>query len=107
MIDQDSPHELCGKPYELRTTLPGHIPLIDKAQVGLVNQGRTLQRVVRALSSQLPVRKPAELCIDQRHQLAEGTLIASGPVKEELSDPAIGGFVHIVAQPADRATRNG
>jgi hypothetical protein len=107
MIDQDPPHELCGKSYELRTTLPGHIPLIDEAQVGLVNQGRALQRVVRALSTQLPVCKPAQLCINQRHQLAEGTLIARGPVEEELSDPAIGEFVHIVAQPADRATRNG
>ena len=70
-----------------------------------MNQGGALQRVVRAFGAQLSVGEPAQLRVDQRHQLAKGTLVAGRPVEEELSYPVIGGFVHIVAQPADRATR--
>jgi hypothetical protein len=107
VIDQDPPHELRGESDELRTALPGNVPLIDQPQVSLMNQGRTLQGVICPLGAQLPVGKPAELAINERHQLAERTLVAGGPVDEQLCYPAVRGFIHIVAKPAfTRATRN-
>jgi hypothetical protein len=82
VIDQDSSHELRGKSDELRTTLPGNVPLIDQPQVGFVYQGCALQGVILTLTAQLSVGQPAQLSVDQRHQLAERALVARGPVEK-------------------------
>jgi len=57
------------------------VPLLDllhvhQADVGLMDQGRRLQRLARLFLSELRGRQPPQLVIDQRQQLFGGVRIA-------------------------------
>ena len=54
LVDQDSPHGLCGRPKEMPATLPMLCLLdIHKFQIRFVHQRRRLQRLTWFLVGQL------------------------------------------------------
>jgi hypothetical protein len=48
----------------------------DQAQVGLVDEGRGLERLPRRFMSQLVRRQPAQFLVDQRQELRGGLRVA-------------------------------
>src|SRR5262249_43969210 len=71
------PHRLSRSSEEMAAAFPVPDLLhIDQPQVGLVDQGRGLERLARLLLSQPLDREPAQLVVDQRQQLLRGVRIA-------------------------------
>jgi len=69
VLDQHPAHRLGGGHVEMRSVLPGDLLGADETEVGLVDQGGRLQRVVTPLLRHLlPGRRP-ELIVDQRQEL--------------------------------------
>ena len=68
VIDQDAAHQLGRHREEVRTVLPHGAPLIDETEIGLVHEGRRLQRVVRALAPKAQGGAPPQLAVDGGHQ---------------------------------------
>jgi hypothetical protein len=61
----------CRRGEEVSPALPPPIRIdADQSQIGLVHQGRGLERLTRRLAGQLPSGQPAQLVVDQRKQLA-------------------------------------
>jgi len=58
--------------------------LIDEAEVGFINQARSLERMVRPFALDVTVSQPTQLFIDQRHQLIECCSITVAPGDEQL-----------------------
>jgi hypothetical protein len=86
MVDEDPAHHRRGEPEEVRAIAPGEPLLSGQAQVGLVDEGRRLQRVPLALAAQLRRGEPLELAVDQREELLVGRGFASPPGLQELGD---------------------
>jgi hypothetical protein len=82
VIDENSAHHLRRDAKEMRAALPIDVPLVDKPQVYLVNQGRWLQGVVGALFPKLPRRNAAEFRVHEGQQLVEGSLAPATPITE-------------------------
>ena len=70
----------------------------DQPEVGLVDQGRGLERLPRLLLGQLLRGQPAELVIDQRQQLLGGLGIA---LLDRREDPCH--FIHRRRRPGPSA----
>src|SRR5262245_47228394 len=64
VVDQDAPHDLRRHTKEVRAILPIDLALVDEPDVRLMDQGRRLQGVVRALVPQLAGGHPAKLRVD-------------------------------------------
>jgi hypothetical protein len=63
--------------------------LADQSQVGLVDQGRRLQRVAGTLASEIAAGDLVEFGVDEREQLVERSLIPMCPlVKEQRHVPS-------------------
>jgi hypothetical protein len=58
--------------------LPFDLPLVHKLHVGLVNERRWLQCVVRPLATKIAACEPAQLSIDVRQYLIYNILVAVG-----------------------------
>jgi len=86
----------CGESDELRAALPVDVPLVDEAQVRLVDQRRALEGVIRALAAQLPVGETSQLPVYQGHELGERTLVAGRPGDQQLRHPRVTRFVHVL-----------
>jgi hypothetical protein len=80
VVDEDTPHHLCGDREEVAPAVEVHLALIDEAQVGLVHQRGGLEGVVGTLVPQLPCRDPAELQVDEGQELVACGRIAAAPV---------------------------
>jgi hypothetical protein len=65
VINQDVAHQLCGESEELSAILPVQITLIDEAEIGFVDDSRSLQGVIRALSAHVVMSQTVQLLIDQ------------------------------------------
>jgi hypothetical protein len=88
VIDQDSPHELCGDTKEVRPILPVDAALVDEPDVHLMHKGRWLQGVVGTLVPKLARGHPAELRIHKRQQFIERSPVAAIPIAEQRRDVA-------------------
>ena len=69
MLYEDAPHGLGRGDVEVGPILPGHFMRPDQANIGFMNQGRCLERVLRALAGHLFLSGLAELFIDLRQEL--------------------------------------
>ena len=68
MVDENAAHGLRGHTEEVGSVLPRNPTLIHEPQVGLVDQCRSLERVIGALSSQVAAGEAPQLRVDEGHQ---------------------------------------
>src|SRR5262249_16711657 len=67
---------------------------IHETHERLVDQCRALDRVIRALAAQMPLREVAQLLIDEGGQLPERLLIAAAPLHQQLRYRSITAIAH-------------
>jgi hypothetical protein len=71
LVDQHPPHHLRRDPQEVQAVLPVHPPLVEQAQIDLVDQAGRLQREMGGLVAQQQPRQPAQLLVDDGDQPIE------------------------------------
>jgi hypothetical protein len=83
VVDQHLPHEVSRDPNEMRAIV--YVPrlLSNEAQIGLVDERGTLQRVTRTLAPQIMSGEPVQLIVDERNQRRECSGIAGSPASEK------------------------
>src|SRR5262249_37921269 len=96
VIDENATHELRSEPDELRAALPADVTLADQTHVRLVHERGALERVVGALAAQLPLREPAQLAVNQWHELGERALVPRGPGDQQFGHALVTRFVHVL-----------
>jgi hypothetical protein len=86
MVDQNMTHHLCGNAKEVCPILPVNVPLIDESKISLVDEGRCLQGMVRALGPHVVMGEPAQLFVHQREKFIQRGLVAAAPIQKELGN---------------------
>lgn len=81
MIDQNIAHELGGDGEEMHAVIPVNRIVVDEPQVSFVHQGGAFESVLIALSRNAP-GQPAQLVVDQRHQLFACRAVAVVPSQQ-------------------------
>jgi DnaK suppressor protein len=69
---------------KVRPILPAYIFLIHHPQIGFMDQGSALERMVGAFAAQITLGQPMQLVIDKGHQSLQRLTIAITPVFEKL-----------------------
>src|ERR1700761_8271015 len=64
VVDEHSPHHMCGETNEMFTAIPLHV-LLDEAQIGLIDQGGWLQCVVGPLTPHVGVGNTMQLGVHE------------------------------------------
>ena len=85
MIDENATHQPRSDRKEVCAILPMHVSLIDKPQVCLVNQSRSLHRVpllIAPFTLHVLVGQPVQFFINQRRQTVERCLVPIAPIQE-------------------------
>jgi hypothetical protein len=67
----------------VRAVLPLNAALVDESEVGFVDEGRRLERVVDTLGSKVAIRHPLELSVDGVDELVERLLVPIAPAFEK------------------------
>jgi hypothetical protein len=78
-IHQDSAHELCGHRKKVSPVLPSDIFPADQPNVGFVDQGSRLQRMIWPLSCHVSAGQAVKLSVHSRGELFESLLVSFGP----------------------------
>ena len=76
VIAQDVARHCGCKRKEVRAALDARQRLVHKIDIGLVNQGRGVERMIAAPPPTLPMGQPVKLLVDEREELVEGGLVA-------------------------------
>jgi hypothetical protein len=64
--------------------------LADKPEIGLVDESRGLESVVRALTAHVGVGEPMKLAVDEGKELLESRFVPLAPIREELRNFTLG-----------------
>src|SRR6202043_2609587 len=64
MVDEDLPHHPGRDAEEVRAVFPAHVWLPDQPQIGLMNEGGGLQRVIPSFAPHVRARSTTELSMD-------------------------------------------
>jgi hypothetical protein len=83
VVDQDTPHQLCGDAQELLPIFPTNFSLIRQAKISLMHQGSSLQGVIAALPPQVARRQTPQFRVEQHDQLGRGLVIADTEFTQE------------------------
>ena len=67
VINQYVAHQLGSESEELSAVLPVQIILVHEAEIGFIDDSRSLQRVIRALPAHVVMCQPMQLLMDQGH----------------------------------------
>jgi hypothetical protein len=70
---------MFGYAEELRPVLPRRPLLIDQSQVGLVDEGRRLQRVIAPFTAEVGRGALVEILVKQRHELVSRASVSCAP----------------------------
>ncbi len=77
VLDEDAAHGLGRRGEEVAPAVPGpHRVRIHQPQIGLVDQGRGLERLARLLVREPQGCQLPQLVVDQRQQLLGGPRVA-------------------------------
>ena len=92
-FDEDPAHRFSRSGKEVAAAIPRFPRLLirltgHQTQVGLMNQGRGLQRLAGLLLSQILGCEFTQLVVDQRQQLLRGLRIALFDGEEDAKPPA-------------------
>jgi hypothetical protein len=93
LVHEDAAHRAGGQAEEVGPVLDPGAPLVDQAQVGLVDEGRRGDQAARPLPPELAVRQAVERLVDERHQLVERLPAPLAPGDEQSGD-VLGGLRH-------------
>jgi hypothetical protein len=85
MVYKNSPHDLRRDAEKVCSAFPLH-SLVDKAEVSLMNEGRTLQRVTRPFTFHVAPSEAPKLLIKQRREQLGCVFVTAAPVSQESSD---------------------
>lgn len=85
--------ETRGHRVEVTPALPVHVG-VDQALECLVHESRRLQGMIAPLAAHAARRDPAQLRIDDRHDLGEGLVVSGAPLGEKTRNGA--GFRHAI-----------
>src|SRR5438874_911206 len=77
-------HYLSGKSKEMGPILQIGLLAINQVQVGLIDQGRTLESVARVLTQQVPMCQTTELTVNMSKQLLLRRLVSVPPSHQQL-----------------------
>jgi hypothetical protein len=83
MINQNLPHQMRGDSHKVSPVLEWNSTLFLEPKKGLMDECRTLQRMVGALSSHIVMREPAKLFINQGQRGAQRIVISRMPLPQE------------------------
>jgi hypothetical protein len=86
VVDEDLAHGAGGDAEEMRAVLPVDRAAADELEVGLVDEGRGLERVPRALVPEIGAGAAAQLVVHEREERVERTRVSGAPPPEELRD---------------------
>lgn len=86
MIYEYAAHGLRCHGVEVGPVLPTHSFMIDQSKIGLIDQGRGLERVAESLAAHVIASQPSHFFVNQRNQLVERSPIPLAPLDEELSN---------------------
>lgn len=96
VIDQHATHHAGGDRQEVSAALPIDPLLIDQPQVGFVNQGGRLQRVVTPFAPQAGRRPGPEIPMHEREQVVPRLNVAASPGLQQEGPGAGVGTRHVV-----------
>jgi hypothetical protein len=82
VVHQDLAHKARSHSEEMRTVLPAWAALVNEAQVRLVDERAWPQHVGHSFSAEMAGSKPAELSVDDRHELSESLLVTVRPFSQ-------------------------
>ena len=85
-FDENLPHRVCRDTQEVGPILWRELPGAHQAQPGFVDQSRGLQRLSRALASDLVPSDPSQLVVHKRHQCRQRALVAGTSRLNQLRD---------------------
>src|SRR5262249_9132226 len=86
-LDKDAAHGFRCRGEEVVAATPVlTATFTDQAQVGLVDQGRRLQRLSRGFVAQAVARQPGQLLVDEREELRRGLRVAGLDGIQQNSD---------------------
>jgi hypothetical protein len=75
-----------GNGEKVCAVLPVDAARVNEAKIRLIDQCGCLQRVSGALAAHALAGQPAQLLVNERHELFERRLIAAPPLEEKLCD---------------------
>jgi eukaryotic-like serine/threonine-protein kinase len=76
VIDENPPHQTGSHTKEVSAVAPPELPLIDEADVSLVDERGWLQRMFGAFATQLRACDTSEMVVDRRYELTKGVLFS-------------------------------
>jgi hypothetical protein len=76
MVHQDAPHRLGREREEVRAVAQADAGRVHQPDVRLVDQGRRLERVVRALAAEVLLGEGAQPVVDERQQVLRGLRVS-------------------------------
>ena len=79
VIHENPAHHLRRNAEEMRPIPPVALPLVDQAQVELVNERGGLQREATPFAAKLAYGHATQLRVDERQQLVEGIRVTTPP----------------------------
>jgi hypothetical protein len=88
VVHKDLTHEPRSDGDEVCAALQSHRLTSQQPKVGLVNESRALQGVIRSFGLEVVVSEPPQLFVDQRDQSLERLLVSLLPVLQKLGDLA-------------------
>ena len=86
MVDQDVPHYLSDHRDELRPILPVDVLQFVELQISLVNESGSLQRMIRPFPSQVVLREPVKIFVNQSGKVVECRFVPAAPLQQPLSN---------------------
>ena len=84
VIDEDLTHGASGYREKMRPVLDGVALNLNEAQKRLVDEGRSLEGVVRAFVRKVALGETPKLLVHERYQLVEGAPV---PIAPPLKEP--------------------
>jgi hypothetical protein len=86
VVDQEASHHTRGHRKEMRAVSKAGLAYVDQLQIGVVNQGRRIQRLVWTLASQTLMREASKLLVYQWDEAIQRLSISLTPLAEKACD---------------------
>ena len=93
MVNQNVSHRTRRHREKMGAILKILFLSVGEFQIRFMNQGGRLQSVSRRLAVHITLRHPAQLVINERHQLLESVLVALAPIHEQARN-LVGTGIH-------------